>query len=110
MVGGQLPRRGSRVRIPSSAPLFCLRADAEVAELADAADSKSAEGQPSCRVESGLRHQPTTEYEVPSVRSGVTVAHGTLDPMVQVRILAPQPGGKIALPGSSTVERAAVNR
>ena len=29
---------------------------AEVAELADAADSKSAGGQPSCRFESGLRH------------------------------------------------------
>ena len=29
---------------------------AEVAELADAADSKSAEGQLSCRFESGLRH------------------------------------------------------
>src|SRR3972149_9272926 len=102
--------RRSWVLIPSSAPSLCLRAEAEVAELVDAADSKSAEGQPSCRFESGLRHQATTAYGCPLVRSGVTVAHGTLDPMVQVRILAPQPGGEIAFPGSSTVERAAVNR
>ena len=43
------------------------------------------------------------------VPSGVTVAHGTLNPLVQVRILARQPEA-YALPGSSTVERAAVNR
>ena len=56
-----------------------------------------------------VRPSAPAQMHTALVPSGVTVAHGTLNPLVQVRILARQPEA-YALPGSSTVERAAVNR
>ncbi len=51
-----LAKEGVAGSNPVFRSIFLLEVRAEVAELVDAADSKSAEGQPSCRFESGLRH------------------------------------------------------
>jgi hypothetical protein len=85
------------------------RHSAEVAEQADATVSKTVGQRCPCRFDPGLRHRPPMQHErrsptgeaghsdfvvCPSycaLRRGATVAQRTLDPLILVRIQAPQP-------------------
>ncbi len=84
-----------------------------MAELADATVSKTVGDHTPCRFEPGLRHQTQASARLVYpllVPSGVRVAHGTLDPLIEVRILARQPTFLHRSRVAQSVERAAVNR
>ena len=66
-------------------------ATAEVAEQADATVSKTVDPRGSCRFDPGLRHRSFPMHAIHSFGGSLMVEHRSLEPVMEVRFLPPEP-------------------